>query len=121
LTVIFWAPTVVSVKPDEDTLLTVPTEPPAAGPDRALDPLPPPAPPAAGKAWPLALLLAAVELLLAPVELLLAAVELLLVELEEQATIPREPPPITIAVIPVVKILPRLLENISFTPCHLGC
>jgi hypothetical protein len=120
--VIFWAPAVVSVKPDADTLLTVPTEPPAAGPDRALDPLPPAAaPPAAGKAWPLALLLAAVELLLAAVELLLAAVELLLEELEEQATIPREPPPITIAVIPVVMILPRLLENISFTPCHLGC
>jgi hypothetical protein len=26
------------VKPDVDTLLTVPTTPPAAGPDRALDP-----------------------------------------------------------------------------------
>jgi hypothetical protein len=115
--VIFWAPTVVSVKPDADTLLTVPTEPPAAGPDRALDPLPPPAPPAAGKAWPLALLLAAVELLLAAVELLLEELE----ELEEQATIPKEPPPIRIAVIPVVIVLPRLLENISFTPCHLGC
>jgi hypothetical protein len=118
--VIFWAPAVVSVKPDADTLLTVPTEPPAAGPDRALDPLPP-APLAAGKAWPLALLLAAAELLPAAVELLPAAAELLLEELEEQATIPREPPPITIAVIPVVMVLPRLLENISFTPCHLGC
>jgi hypothetical protein len=31
------------VKPDEVTLPAVPTEPPAAGPDRALDP-PPPAP-----------------------------------------------------------------------------
>jgi hypothetical protein len=29
------------VKPDADTLLTVPDEPPAAGPDRALDPPPP--------------------------------------------------------------------------------
>jgi len=29
------------VKPDEDRLLTVPAAPPAAGPDRALDPPPP--------------------------------------------------------------------------------
>jgi hypothetical protein len=28
------------VKPDVDTLLTVPDDPPAAGPDRALDPPP---------------------------------------------------------------------------------
>jgi hypothetical protein len=28
------------VKPEADTLLTVPTVPPAAGPDRALDPPP---------------------------------------------------------------------------------
>jgi hypothetical protein len=35
------------VKPDEDTLLTVPDAPPEAGPDRALDPPPPdPLPPA---------------------------------------------------------------------------
>jgi hypothetical protein len=32
---------VVRVKPDAVTLLAVPTEPPAAGADRALDPLPP--------------------------------------------------------------------------------
>jgi hypothetical protein len=31
------------VKPDADTLVTLPDDPPAAGPDRALDP-PPPAP-----------------------------------------------------------------------------
>ncbi len=37
LTVTFWPAEVVSVKPDADTLPTVPTEPPAAGPDRALD------------------------------------------------------------------------------------
>jgi hypothetical protein len=49
---------VVSVKPDADTLLAVPIEPPAAGPDRALAPLPlPPAPEAPGKAWPLLALL----------------------------------------------------------------
>jgi hypothetical protein len=29
------------VKPDADTLFTVPDDPPAAGPDRALDPPPP--------------------------------------------------------------------------------
>jgi hypothetical protein len=38
------------VKPDVDTLPTVPDAPPAAGPDRALDPVPPdPRPPV----WPL--------------------------------------------------------------------
>src|ERR1700719_4379864 len=41
LTVTFWPAEVVSVKPDADTLPTVPIEPPAAGPDRAFDPPPP--------------------------------------------------------------------------------
>jgi hypothetical protein len=53
------------VKPDVDTLPTVPDDPPAAGPDRALDPPPPES------------LLAAGEALLAAGELL-AAVEALL-------------------------------------------
>jgi hypothetical protein len=44
--VTFWAVAVVSANPEEDTLLTVPTVPPAAGPDRALDPPPDPKPPA---------------------------------------------------------------------------
>jgi hypothetical protein len=44
LMVTFWPVAVVSVKPEEDTLLTVPTVPPAAGPDRALDPPPDPEP-----------------------------------------------------------------------------
>jgi hypothetical protein len=44
--VTFWPVAVVSVKPEEDTLLTVPDDPPAAGPDRALDPPPDPKPPA---------------------------------------------------------------------------
>jgi hypothetical protein len=68
--VTFWPVEVVSVKPDEVTLLAVPTEPPAAGPDRALDPLPlPPAPePPAKPLWPL---LVAVLLLLAVVAALL--------------------------------------------------
>jgi hypothetical protein len=41
LTVTFWPAEVDNVKPEEDTLLTVPADPPAAGPDRALDPPPP--------------------------------------------------------------------------------
>jgi len=44
--VTFWPVAVVSVNPEEDMLLTVPTVPPAAGPDRALDPPPDPKPPA---------------------------------------------------------------------------
>jgi hypothetical protein len=39
--VTFWPAGVESVKLDVDTLATVPTVPPAAGPDRALDPPPP--------------------------------------------------------------------------------
>jgi hypothetical protein len=35
----------VTVKPEGDVLATVPDVPPAAGPDRALDPLPVPKPP----------------------------------------------------------------------------
>jgi hypothetical protein len=51
-----WPPEVVSVKPEEDALATVPTAPPAAGPDRALDPWPlDPESPAEG--WPLLLVL----------------------------------------------------------------
>jgi len=47
LTVTFWPAEVVRVKPDADTLPVVPDAPPAAGPDRALDPPPPnPGPPA---------------------------------------------------------------------------
>jgi hypothetical protein len=46
LIVTFWPVAVVSVNPEEDTLLTVPAVPPAAGPDRALDPPPDPNPPA---------------------------------------------------------------------------
>jgi hypothetical protein len=100
------------MKLDPDTLLTVPIEPPGAGPDRALDPeATPDLKPPGSEGWALAAvegLLAAVEVPLAAVEVPLAAVELLL---EEQATIPKEPPPITIAAIPVVMTLPRLLEN----------
>jgi hypothetical protein len=41
LTVTFWPFAVDMVKPDVDTVLTVPVAPPAAGPERALDPAPP--------------------------------------------------------------------------------
>ena len=46
LTVTFSPADVNSPKPDFDTLLTVPIDPPAAGPDRALDP------PPRGTDWP---------------------------------------------------------------------
>jgi hypothetical protein len=41
LTVTFWPVGVDRVKLDVDTLLTVPVDPPAAGPDRAFDAPPP--------------------------------------------------------------------------------
>jgi hypothetical protein len=47
LIVTFWPADVVSVKPEVVTAVTVPDDPPAAGPDLALAP-PPPAPPPAG-------------------------------------------------------------------------
>jgi hypothetical protein len=40
-TVTFWPAEVVIWKPDFETLATVPDDPPAADPDRALDPPPP--------------------------------------------------------------------------------
>ena len=53
------------VKPDVDRLLTVPDDPPAAGPDRALDPPPPDLrPPATPLLEAAGLLVEAVELLL---------------------------------------------------------
>jgi hypothetical protein len=62
--VTFWPADVVSVKPDEDRLSTVPAAPPAAGPDRALDPPPDPE-------WLAKPLLDAAGLLLAAAGLLL--------------------------------------------------
>jgi hypothetical protein len=44
LTVTFSPADVDRVKPEVDRLVTVPTVPPAAGPDRAFDPPPPPGP-----------------------------------------------------------------------------
>jgi hypothetical protein len=72
LTVTFWPAEVVSVKPVADTLPAVPIEPPAAGPDRALDPLPAPEP--AANPWPLPLLLLELPVLLAVVAVLLLEV-----------------------------------------------
>jgi hypothetical protein len=60
--VTFWPAEVVRVKPVADTLLAVPAEPPAAGADRALDPLPPDPEPWA-KPGPLLLAVAVVGLL----------------------------------------------------------
>jgi hypothetical protein len=76
LMVSFWLPAVVSVKPDVDTLLAVPIEPPAAGPDRAL------APELAAEDWLLLVVVGRAVLLV----LSLPVVVLLL--LEVQATIP---------------------------------
>ena len=94
-------PEVVRVKPDPGHAFDRPDRAARGGPrpgvgSRAPDPKPPAKPG----------LPVAVELL--------AAVELLLEELEEQATMPKEPPPIsTIAAIPAVVTLPRLLANIN--------
>jgi hypothetical protein len=100
--VTFWPVAVVSVKPDAVTLPAVPTEPPAAGPDRALDPWPPdPKPPPPEPRPPLLV-----------VVLLLAAVVALL---EVASTIPYEPPAITTAAIPAATTLDLLLENISLS------
>jgi hypothetical protein len=77
------------VKPDVDTLLTVPDDPPAAGPDRALDPPPP--------------------------ELLLAAGELLAVGealLEVALTTPEEQPATAMAATPATMDMVSLRENI---------
>jgi hypothetical protein len=83
LTVTFWPADVVIVKPDVDKLLTVPDDPPAAGPDRALDPPPP--------------------------ELLLAAGEVLL---EVALTIPEEQPATAMATPPATMDMVSLRENI---------
>jgi hypothetical protein len=74
------------VKLDVDTLLTVPTTPPAAGPDRALDPALP-----ANPAF-------AVCPVLAPAEPLL----------EVALTIPAAPPAITTTAAPMARGLPSL-------------
>jgi hypothetical protein len=64
LTITFCPADVDSVRLDVDTLATVPITPPAAGPDRALDPLPPRAGRPDGGAGDVAVV-AVLELLLA--------------------------------------------------------
>ena len=93
--VTFWPADVEIVKPEADTLPTVPDAPPAAGPDRALDP-------AAGPA-PLATLLP-----------LLALVP------EFELTIPYVPPAIAIATALATMELVTLRENIAAAPSR-GC
>jgi hypothetical protein len=96
LTVTFWPVAVVSVNPEEDKLLTMPADPPAAGPDRALDAAPDPSPSAG-------LLLAA-----GVVPLLAAAVPGVLLQAATVA--------ITAAAAPAAMTLLRLLENMRLTP-----
>jgi hypothetical protein len=94
LTVTFWPADVVIVKPDVDTLLTVPDDPPAAGPDRALDPPPP--------------------------KLLLAAGELLAVGelLEVALTVPEEQAATAMAATPTTMDIVSLGENIVSSCCR---
>ena len=92
---------VVSVNPEEDTLVIVPADPPAAGADRALEPLPDPNPPAG-------LLLAAAGGAAADELLALAVLDVLLPQAVTEA--------IAIAAAPVTMTLLRLLEIMRLTP-----
>jgi hypothetical protein len=100
---------VVSVNPVEDRLVIVPIDPPAAGPDRALEPLPDPNPPA--------LLLTAAGLPAAAGAdaeagaLLAAAVPVAL--LLQAATVA-----LRTAAAPTAMTLLRLLENMCLDSCH---
>src|SRR6202167_3547992 len=89
---------VVSVNPEGDTLVIVPADPPAAGPDRALE-----APPDAGP--PAGLLLAAAEAEVLPAA---AVPEALLPQAATAA--------IRTAAAPAAMTALRLLENICLTP-----
>jgi hypothetical protein len=101
LIVTFSPVAVVSVNPEEDTLVIVPADPPAAGPDRALEPLPDPNPPAG-------LLLAAAGAAAADELLALAVLDVLLPQAVTEA--------IATAAAPVAMTLLRLLENMRLTP-----
>jgi hypothetical protein len=97
LTVTFWPADVDTVKLEVDTLLTVPTTPPAAGPDRALDP---------AFAADLAF---AVCPVVAPAEPLL----------EVALTIPAAPPPMTTTAAPMARGLVSLRVSICNLPSGL--
>jgi hypothetical protein len=87
------------VKPDVETLSTVPEEPPAAGPDRALDPPPPganPPPPGANGAE------RDVATVAVPEPLLAVAL-----------TMPYAPPPSAMVAAPIAMNLVSLRENMN--------
>jgi hypothetical protein len=94
---------VVRVKPDVDALLTVPIDPPAAGPDRAFDP-PAPDPDGPGRPPECAPAGAVVAGAVA------AGLELLL---EAALTIPNVPAPITMVAMPAARDLVDLRERVS--------
>jgi hypothetical protein len=83
------------VKLDVDTLSTVPDAPPAAGPDRALDP------PLPGTGWPD---VAEADVAVVAVPEPLPAVAL---------TMPYAPPPIAMAAAPIATYLVRLRESMD--------
>jgi hypothetical protein len=90
----------VSVKPELDRLLTVPIDPPAAGPDRAFPPPPDPEAPAKPGGCPLAVVVAGtVAAALDP-------------PLEAALTMPNAPPPITIAAMPAARKRVDLREKL---------
>jgi hypothetical protein len=94
LTVTFWPADVDTVKLDADTLLTVPTTPPAAGADRALDPALP--------ANPVVAVCAVVVARAEPLP-------------EVALTIPAVPPPITTTAAPMARGLLSLRVSISIS------
>jgi hypothetical protein len=101
--VTFWPAEVVSVKPEADALVTVPTDPPAAGPERAFDPAPPDpeAPEKPGRCGPPPAVIGGTEA---------AALEL---PLEAALTIPNVLAPITMAATPAVRNLVDLRADLS--------
>jgi hypothetical protein len=99
LTVTFWPFDVKSPKPEVETLVTLPIDPPAAGPDRALDP---PLPGAD---------IAEVDdaVVAAPEPVLAVAL-----------TMPYAPPPIAMAVAPMAMDLVSLWETMGSLPFVRG-
>ena len=94
---------VLRVKPDVDALLTLPIDPPAAGPDRAFDP---PAPDPEALETPPAC---------APAAAVVAGTVAAALEppLEAALTIPNVPAPITMVAMPAARNLVDLREKVS--------
>jgi hypothetical protein len=105
-TVTFWPAEVDTVKPDLDTLPTVPVVPPAAGPDRALDP------PFPAWAMPNAAPAADPGCALDPTVAVCAVLAPAAPLPEVALTIPRAPPPITTAAAAAARGLLNLRLNI---------